>query len=69
MLTAIKGYYEHGKIILNEQQPAMDKTEVVVTFLSSEKNSNERKLGGFEGRIVLPDDFNEEPLEDLEDYI
>ena len=70
MLTAIKGYYEHGKIVLSEQPPLMDKTEVVVTFLSAEKSGKEgkRKLGGFEGRINLPDDFND-PLEDLKDYM
>ena len=71
MLTTIKGYYDHGQIILDEMPPVNTKTEVMVTFLSDEtKNVKpvKRKLGGLEGKVTLPDDFNE-PLDDLKDYM
>lgn len=69
MLTTIKGFYSHGKIILAEQPPATAQAEVIITFLNdSNPRLIPRKLGGFEGRINLPDDFNE-PLEDLKDYM
>jgi hypothetical protein len=32
MLTAIKGYYEKGKIVLKENAPVQSKTDVIVTF-------------------------------------
>ncbi|HTE00317.1 MAG TPA: DUF2281 domain-containing protein [Mucilaginibacter sp.] len=71
MLTTIKGYYDHGQIILQETPPVESKTEVMVTFLTEEttlKNQPNRKLGGLEGKVTLPDDFNE-PLDDLKDYM
>jgi hypothetical protein len=71
MLTTIKGYYDHGQIILEETPPVKSKTEVMVTFLTNENNSAKpvrRKLGGLEGLVPLPDDFNE-PLDDLKDYM
>ncbi|SHN35720.1 DUF2281 domain-containing protein [Mucilaginibacter sp. OK098] len=71
MLTTIKGYYDHGQIILEEIPPVNTKTEVMVTFLSDDKKkatSAKRKLGGLEGKVNLPDDFNE-PLDDLKDYM
>ncbi|HEY5326696.1 MAG TPA: DUF2281 domain-containing protein [Mucilaginibacter sp.] len=70
MLTTIKGYYDHGQIILEETPPVKTKTEVMVTFLTGETNINtsvKRKLGGLEGKVSLPEDFNE-PLDDLKDY-
>lgn len=71
MLTTIKGYYDHGQIILDEQPPVKTKTGVIVTFLSEEKKDlkpAKRKLGGLEGKVNLPDDFNE-PLDDFKDYM
>jgi len=71
MLTTIKGYYDHGQIVLEEIPPVKTKTEVMVTFLTGETKNNEpgkRKLGGLEGKVTLPDDFNE-PLDDLKDYM
>ena len=71
MLTTIKGTYNNGKIILNEDPPVKAKTDVIVTFLTNENadsKQGERKLGGLEGKVTLPDDFNE-PLEDLKDYM
>jgi hypothetical protein len=71
MLTSIKGYYEHGKIILQEEAPVKEKTEVIVTFLS-EKNGPEnwlkRQPGGLKGKVSLPDDFND-PIDDLKEYM
>jgi len=69
MLTAIKGYYEKGRIILNEEPPVQSKTEVIITFLT-ENNINtkgKRIPGGLKGRVSPPDDFNE-PLDDLKEY-
>ena len=70
MLTAIKGIYDNGKITLEEEAPVQTKTEVIVTFLSEEKESlrKTRTPGGLKGKVSLPEDFNE-PLEDLKDYM
>jgi len=70
MLTTIKGYYDHGQIVLEETPPVKNKTEVMVTFLSEENApvASKRKLGGLEGKVKLPDDFNE-PLDDLKEYM
>lgn len=61
MLTTIKGYYDHGQIILEEAPPVETKTEVMVTFLTEKSPINtpaKRKLGGLEGKVPLPEDFN-----------
>ncbi len=71
MLTTIKGIYNQGKIILNEEPPVQTITEVMVTFLTDKKveiKQDKRKLGGLEGKVPLPNDFNE-PLEDFKDYM
>ncbi len=73
MLTTIKGIYEHGKIILTEEPPVKTKADVMITFLPVEesKTQNEKQkiiLGLLEGKIKLPDDFNE-PLDDLKEYM
>jgi len=70
MLTIIKGYYDKGKIVLEENPPVKNKTEVMVTFLTDKTNKSTtiRKLGGLEGKVKLPDDFNE-PLDDMKDYM
>jgi hypothetical protein len=71
MLTTIKGYYDHGQIVLEEIPPVKTKTEVMVTFLTrerAEEQPSKRKLGGLEGKVNIPDNFNE-PLDDLKDYM
>lgn len=71
MLTTIKGIYDHGQIILAEQPPVDTKTNVIVTFLQEDKPKNDMKkrlFGGLEGKLKLPDDFNE-PLDELKDYM
>jgi hypothetical protein len=71
MFTTIKGFYDHGKIILEETPPVKSKTEVMVTFLTEEIQTPapvKRKLGGLEGQVPLPEDFNE-PLDDLKNYM
>lgn len=71
MLTTIKGIYNQGKVILHEEPPVQTTTEVMVTFLTDKKPENlqsKRKLGGLEGKVTLPDDFNE-PIDDLKDYM
>ena len=37
MLTTIKGFYDHGKIVLTEEPPVKTKTDVIITFLTNEK--------------------------------
>lgn len=69
MLATVKGYYEKGQIILKEKAPVESKTEVIVTFLTDEKSQVSKRIpGAFEGKISLPDDFNE-PLDELKDYM
>ena len=61
MLTAIKGYYEKGQIIMAEDAPVQSKTDVIITFLTQddEQQTLKRIPGGLEGKVTLPDDFNE----------
>jgi hypothetical protein len=70
MLTTVKGVYEAGQIIFSEPPPVNERTEVIVTFLTEEKKEEPKKrmLGLLEGKIKLPDDFDE-PLEELKDYM
>lgn len=71
MLTSIKGYYEKGKVVLSEQPPVLDKTEVIITFLTEKHLSTvepKRVLGTLANRIKTPDDFNE-PLNAMKEYI
>ena len=70
MLTAIKGYYDKGKIIMNEAAPVKSKTDVIITFLTKEDETTTGKRipGGLKGKVSLPDNFNE-PLNDLKDYM
>jgi len=68
MLTAVKGYYEEGKIVLEEEPPVTSKTEVIVTFLTREESPVKKRVpGALKGKISLPDDFDE-PLDDLKSY-
>ena len=72
MLTTVKGVYDNGKITLSEEPLITEKkADVIVTFLTGQQNislTSKRVLGGLEGRLSAPDDFNE-PLEDLKDYM
>jgi len=70
MLTAIKGYYEKGKIILNEDAPVQDRTDVIITFLTEkgDTSTGQRIPGGLKGKVSIPTDFDE-PLDDLKDYM
>ena len=62
MYAAIKGIYDKGQIILQEEVPAYSKAEVIVIFSENESNTipvlKERKPGGLEGKVTIPDDFN-----------
>jgi len=69
MLTAVKGYYEKGKIILQEEAPVKSKTDVIVTFLTEDNATTGKRIPrGLKGKVSLPDDFNA-PLDDLKDYM
>ena len=70
MLATIKGYYDHGQIILQEDAPVSDKTAVIVTFLIDEAGQRDKKRvpGALKGKVSIPDDFDE-PLADLKDYM
>ena len=70
MLTAVKGYYEGGQIFFKETPPEIERTDVIVTFLTEEKAEVPKtiKLGLLEGRIIISDDFDE-PLDELKDYM
>jgi len=70
MLTAIKGYYDKGKIVMSENSPVDTRTDVIITFLTEKVDNTaiKRIPGGLKGRISIPDDFNEQ-LDDLKDYM
>ncbi len=72
MLQAIKGYYDNGVVILDEQPKLKQREPIVITFLNEnielDKTRKVRKIGGFEGSIKVPNDFNE-PLDDLKEYM
>lgn len=70
MYTSIKGIYENGQLILLEVPPTRKKSEVIVTFISEEEEVKpaKRRLGGLEGKISIPDNFND-PLGDFEEYM
>jgi len=73
MYKSVKGIYENGQIVLNEEVPIEDKVEVIVTFLPKEDEKQIVKkgvrLGSLAGKgYSIPDDFNE-PLDDLKDYM
>ena len=76
MYTA-KGIYENGVLTLLEPAPNLEKSEVLVTFMTVEKPKifQKRVPGGLlrlahlKGKTMsIPDDFNE-PLDDLKDYM
>ncbi len=74
MLTSVKGIYQNGQIVLSEQAPFSDTTEVIVTFLENKNRKekqlakNEIRFGSLKGKVNIPDDFNE-PLDDLKEYM
>jgi hypothetical protein len=61
MLTAIKGIYKNGQIILEEYPNLPVETQVVVTFLEQFEKTKPKKriIGSMEGLFMVPDDFNE----------
>jgi hypothetical protein len=70
MLTAVKGIYKNGQIILEEQPNLPEETRVVVTFLEQEnaKPKKSIRVGSMEGAFTVPDDFNA-PIDDLKAYM
>lgn len=75
MYKAIKGTYENGNVILEEPAPTMQKTKVLLIFLTDENEEEKpiergvRKIGSLAGMgYSIPDDFND-PLDDLKEYM
>lgn len=71
MLTSVKGTYQNGQIILEEPAPTKETVPVLVTFLEKEEQvevKSKKVIGSLEGKISIPDDFNE-PLDDLKEYM
>jgi len=71
MLTSVKGFYENGKIVLDELPKTDEKMEVIVTFTKEikEQPKQKRQFGSMKGIVIrMDDDFNE-PLDDLKDYM
>ena len=68
MLTAVKGTYSNGRIILHEKPPIQEQTEVIVTFLEKEESRRPRQGGSMNGEVWMADDFNA-PLDELNDYM
>ncbi len=70
MLTTIKRVYDRGKIILTEEPSLKEiKADIIITFLPELKKASakpKRILGGLEGEISVPDNFNE-PIDELKD--
>ena len=73
MYTFVSGLFANGQLTLPERASTNKKSKVAVTFLgevdvpeSASHKSTKRRLGGLEGKITLPDDFNK-PLNDLID--
>jgi len=71
MSTTIKGIYNNGQIVLDDEIPPIkNKSKVVVTFFEEIPSSSSQKsrLGSLKGKIGSPHNFNE-PLDDLKDYM
>ena len=75
MERAIRGIYENGVLTLLEPAPNLEKTEVLVTFMTIKqpKVAKQREPGGLlrlahlKGKTMsIPDDFNE-PIDYLFD--
>ncbi len=65
MLTAIRGVYENGQVILEEKPQTYKCMAVVVTFIEEIpiKIAQKRPFGTMKGTIRMSDDFNE-PIDD-----
>lgn len=68
MYQTVKGIYENGVLTLLEPAPIQEKSEVIVTFISSEKSKilKPRVPGGLlrlrnlkQGEITVTEDFND----------
>ena len=71
MYATINGIFENGILLMLETPPTVKKSKVVITFMEELEipaKPMKRKLGGLEGKISIPDDFNE-PLDDLKEYM
>ncbi len=73
MQTQIKGIYNNGQVILDEQPTLSKPVKVVVTFLEEEEVVVKKKkplIAGFaKGTVTyMSPDFNE-PLDELKDYM
>ncbi|GAB3795280.1 hypothetical protein GCM10028819_11070 [Spirosoma humi] len=75
MYTAVNGIYENGQLTLTERPPTNRRTKVVILFLDESVtdttvagSSAGVRLGSWEGKYNIPDDFNA-PLDDLNDYM
>jgi hypothetical protein len=76
MYTAIKGIYENGQILLQEEPPNTKKMKVLVTFLDDAETSSSKRqpgsllrFGSLRGKnYTIPDNFND-PLDDLKEYM
>jgi len=71
MLTSVKGFYENGKVVLEELPKTDERMEVIITFTKEikEESKQKRQFGSMKGLIIkMDDDFNE-PLDDLKDYM
>ena len=65
MLATIKGYYENGHIILKEDPPVTDKTEVMITFLTEAiPEKNDKKTDPFIPKRKILLDAGEEPIKE-----
>lgn len=71
MPLTINGFFENGKIILEELPPTDKKVPVKIVFPDLKKTSslkeNEIKFGSLKGKISVPEDFDDE-LDVLNEY-
>ena len=78
METVVKGIYENGRIVWDEEPPVKERTKVIVRFLENETDEEPQnadssgkkgiQFGSLAGKVTLPPDFNE-PLDDLSEYM
>lgn len=69
MLTSVKGYYDGEGHVVLEQSPAIPaKTEMMVIFVQPSEKRMKKQFGLLEGKVNVPDDFDE-PLNDFKDYM
>ena len=72
MRTSVPAKYEHGQIILAEVPANIQSSDVLFTFLVSERNHSPKgKRGGYgiyKGQTEGPKDFNA-PMDEFEEYM